>query len=377
MVDYKEEILVDEDYLKSLLSEIKKSKHTIDMEVYIFEEDDVGQLVADALCVAAKRGVKIRVLVDGIGSINWGGRITKQMELNGITTKIFHPLPWKISQWHRSVITRRSIFSKLFYLLSKINSRNHRKICIIDQSVVFVGSANISNHLFSNHKASKGWRETTVKLIDVNVDEVQYAFNKAWGKIKFKTRLYKSFKKIAAHPVFRLNYSWRLRRKYYKLLLDRISKAKIRIWVTNAYFVPDNFLLKKLVKARRRGVDVRILLPSKSDVIVESIVSTIFYSILLKHNVLIYEYLPTILHAKILIVDNWYSVGSLNLNYRSFKHDLELNVDIHTHEAREAIDNQFLLDLSKSKQLHLIDVNNESIFKKLLARLILIFRNWI
>lgn len=370
--EYKEEILIDAEYLKSLLNEINKAKYSIDMEVYIFDEDSTGQLVTDALCKAANRGVKIRVLVDGIGSINWGGKIKNQMELNGIKTKVFHPLPWKISRWYKSKSTLKILY-KIIFLLSKINYRNHRKTCIIDNSIVFIGSANINDHISNN----KCWRETTVKLVGVTIDDIQYAFDKAWGKIPFKSRLHKAFRKIKLDSVFLLNYSWRLRHQHYKSLLNRISHSNKRIWVTNAYFVPDSHLLKRLSKARRNGVDVKILLPEKSDIAIMSIVTSAFYFKLLKNGVLIYQYIPTILHAKTLIIDNWYSVGSSNLNYRSFKHDLEVDVNIQTDSAKEIIDEQFMFDLTQSRQLHLSDINNQSIFKRFIANVLLLIRYWI
>ncbi len=375
-IEYKEEILIDEEYLRSLLEEINKAKYSIDMEVYIFDDDLVGQSVTDALCNAAKREVQIRVLVDGIGSMNWGSNITNQLELNGIKTKVFHPLPWRISHWNRSSVVSKFIIYKIFFLLSKINNRNHRKVCIIDKSIVFVGSANINNHLLKlNTSSANNWRETCVKLVDVRTDEIQYAFDKAWGRIPFKNRLGKIFRNT--NSTFMFNYSWRLRHQYYKSLLKQIAHCSKRIWVTNAYFVPDSRLLKKLSKASRKGVDVRILLPEKSDVTMESIVTYTFYSILLKNGVLIYEYIPTILHAKVLILDDWYAIGSSNLNYRSFKHDLEVNVNIHTNQAKKIINTQFLYDLSRSRQLNLADVNNQSIVKRFFAWLILLIRYWI
>lgn len=376
-IEHDEEILIDDAYLKALLEEINKASSSIDMEVYIFDNDAVGQLVADTLCNAAKRGVKIRLLVDGIGSIDWGGNITKQMESHGIKTKVFHPLPWKISHWNRSIIVSKFIIPKIITLLSKVNSRNHRKACIIDKNIVFVGSANITSCLTNNNSFGKCWRETSVKLIGANISELQYAFDRTWGKIPFKQRLYKSFDKNTVTSIFQLNYSWRLRHQYYKTLLNRIHQCNERIWVTNAYFVPNSRLLKALINASCRGVDVKILLPDKSDIAIVSMVASAFYSTLLKNGITVYEYTPAILHAKVLILDNWYSVGSSNLNYRSFKHDLELDVNIKTDKAKKILDKQFLHDLSQSHQLKLADVNNQTIFKKIIAHFILLIKYWL
>lgn len=375
MSELKEIILQDESYLKTLLIDINNAKKSIDLEVYIFGNDSTAKQVADTLCNAAKKGIKIRVLVDGVGSTTWGGEITTEMELAGIETRIFHPLPWKFLHWRRSTHLPPVFIKKIFYLLSRLNYRNHRKVCIIDNEIVYVGSANINNHL-SCSKNHKAWRETTVKLINVATDEIQYAFDRAWSHFSIKKHLYAIYKNTF-NSIFHLNYSWRLRRQYHKQLMQRISACKTRIWITNSYFVPDNRLLKKLKKASKRGVDVKILLPSKSDIFLISMISNLFYSSLLKNGVSIFEFLPTILHAKILILDDWYAIGSSNLNYRSFLHDLEIDVEIRTQEAQKILDVQFLSDINQSDQIKYEDLKKQPFYKKLFGHLILLFRYWL
>lgn len=375
MSEFKEIILNDEDYLKSFLIDIKNAKKNLDIEAYIFENDTVGKIVADALCDAAKKGVKIRVLVDGVGSATWGGQITNQMEQSGIETRIFHPLPWKFLHWYRSSYLPKSFIKKIYYFLSRLNYRNHRKLCIIDNEIVYIGSANINDHL-CNSNSSKAWRETTVKLINVTTDEIQYAFDRAWFHFSIKKLLNNKYKKIF-YSIFHLNFTWRLRRHYYKQLIKRIGNCKTRIWVTNSYFVPDSRLLKTLIKARQRGVDVRILLPGESDIFLISMVTNTFYSLLIKNGVLVYEFMPTILHAKILILDDWHLIGSSNLNYRSFFHDLEINVEIQTQAAKEIIEKQFLIDIKQSRQIQADDLKKQPFCKKIFGKFILLIKYWL
>lgn len=371
---YQEIILFNEAYLEALITAITQAQQTIDMEVYIFEEGVIGKKVVDALCEAATRGVNVRLLVDGVGSITWGA-LSPQLESAGVKVKVFHPLPWKIMHWKHINFTSNFFLAKILYLLSRMNSRNHRKVCIIDKKTIFAGSANISEHLLRTSNKEDCWRETSVELMDVNCDAVQYAFDHAWGSLSFKERWH-SFR-MAPDSIFQLNYSWRLRRKLYLSLLRKISQCRQRIWVTNSYFVPDGRLLKLLMRAQKRGVDVRILLPKKSDVLMISLVAPTFYSILLKNGVAVYEYLPCILHAKTLILDDWYVVGSSNLNSRSFKHDLEVNVEIRTQAAKEILEQQFSTDLSQSVQLQMSDINNQPYYKKIIARLILLGKYWL
>jgi|SRR5579885_631008 cardiolipin synthase len=369
---YQETILINDSYLMSLIADISAAKISIDLETYIFEDDTVGRAVTDALCQASAHGVRVRVLVDGIGTPGWGGQLTKQMENAGIQTRVFHPLPWLVSHWHRSTRISSSIIAMFLKIISRLNNRNHRKTCIIDGKIIYIGSANITRHLSSRSNCDI-WRDTNIKITGADITDILYAFDKAWNGISRKRQLNKPH----PNPIFRLNHSWQLRHIHYKLLLDKIARSRNRIWVTNAYFVPDYRLLKKLIRASKNGIDVKILLPQKSDVAIASLAATTFYSTLMKYGILIYEYLPSMLHAKILIIDDWFSVGSSNLNYRSLRHDLEIDVTIQTDEARQMLERQFLDDLSNSRLIDKNDLRSHSLFKKILGQLILLFRYWI
>ena len=368
-----EKILKNDAYFESLLSDISAAKESIDMEVYIFTEDIAGREIADALCAAAERGVHIRILVDGIGTPFWGSGITKKMEKCGIKTRIFHPLPFIISHWGRAAHVPVALIKKIIYLLSNCNSRNHRKIGIIDHQIVYVSSANIISYHLKKEKGGEEWRDTTVRLSHIDTTYLQVAFEKVWHRFPFRKKLKIALKQ---HPIFNLNYSWYQRRYSYKTLLSKIRSAKKRIWITNAYFVPDIFLLKALCKAAKHGIDIRILLPHQSDVLITSLVAKTFYSILLNSGISIYEYLPSMLHAKILIIDDFFSVGSSNLNSRSFWHDLEINVNIQTEESKKILEEQFLADLKHSQQIDFNYLKKQSWIEKMMGRLLLFFRQW-
>lgn len=338
-----ETILFNDDYFHSLFADIDLAKNTINLETYIFENDDLGRAIAQSLINATKRGVKVRILADAVGARSLTADFIKKITDSGIQFKFFHPL-------HR---------------FNTLNRRNHRKYCVIDSQIVYVGSANIVD----NH-----WRETGVKLINCDTKELDYAFNKAWGSNSLADRLHHALTFINLDPIFRLNYTWRLRRKLYKNLLERISMCSQRIWITNAYFIPDNSLLKRLIRAANKGVKVRIILPHESDVLISSLATTTFYSILLKKGILIYEYLPAMLHAKELIIDDWFLVGSSNLNYRSTLHDLEINVNVRDKNAKSQLENQFVEDMRNSKLITFEDLKKLSKFKLWIGRLLLIFR---
>lgn len=372
-----ETILIDDAYFTLLLTDIKSAKQSIDIEMYIFNDDAAGKILSDALCEAANRGVKIRVMVDGVGTLDWGNETTKKMEKCGILTKVYHPVPWILSHWHYEAHAPNSVISKFVHLLKKVNSRNHRKCCVIDNRIVYVGSANITEHLLHDQDKNEIWRETSVRITGVKTDLLLYSFEKAWRGLGFKKMPKPDLASINRDAIFRLNYTRKARRVYYANLLENISYAKKRVWVTNSYFVPESRLLKKLIAASRRGIDVRILLPNLSDVFIESLASKTFYSILLKNKVTIYEYLPSILHAKSLMIDDWYLVGSSNLNYRSLRHDLEIDVNIQSVEAKLQLENQFEVDVKNSRKMNIEDVKAQPVYLYLLGRVILFFRHWI
>jgi cardiolipin synthase len=374
---YSETIFTDGvNYFNSLIQEINEAQRFIELETYIFQNDILGQQIIQALIEAAKRGVKIRILVDGAGSSNWGGTTAKLLEDAHIETRIFHPLPWRLSQWGRTSI-RSPFFLKVMYFFSKINKRNHRKVCIIDRKTAYIGSFNISKCHLTKEQGGDGWRDTAVRLKDIDSNYLLDAFDAAWDSHNLQERFHNIFQHVNINSPIRLNYTRHHRRLLYKNLLRRIARCKHRIWITNAYFVPDNFLLKKLIDRADAGVDVRILLPQKSDVFIMPWASATFYECLLKSGVRIFEYIPSMLHAKTFILDDWVMLGSSNLNYRSLLHDLEIDVVLSSVEAKKTIEQQFLQDLTQSREIHWIEWNKRSSWRKIIGRLILYIKFWI
>src|SRR3990167_910773 len=350
---YKEQVFFDgKTHFTYLLQDIAHAQKSIDLETYAFHNDHLGQQVAQALVDAAKRGVRVRVMVDGAGSPLWSTNFANQLEIAGAITKVFHPFPWQLWNWSRSVV-KLPLLLKWTYLILKINFRNHRKVCLIDKTIAYIGSLNICKHHLAKSEGGDGWRDTSVRLSGTDFDDLQQAFESAWDHRTIKERIRKIFQQVHQDIPVRLNYTRHRRRILYKNLLRKIAQCKQRIWITNAYFVPDNFLLKKLKEAARSGVDVRILLPRKSDVIVMPWASSTFYYSLLQAGVRIFEYLPSMLHAKSLILDHWMLIGSSNLNYRSLLHDLEVDINIATDSAKQTLVQQFLDDLQHARELSL------------------------
>lgn len=372
----KEIILIDEEYFTSLIKDISQAQKTIDLETYIFQEDKIGQKIAEALCHAARRGVKIRILVDGFGTLDWGSTLTHKLENEKILTRVFHPLPWLVWHWWDTSKSTTAIIPKIIFLLSKINSRNHRKICILDNKIVYTGSANITANNLARTSGGDHWRDIGVKLEGIEIEDLQFAFERAWDHKPFHKYVFHIIDDKNEEPVFRLNNTWRRRRILYNTLMTKIAHCTKRIWITNAYFIPDKFLLRRLIRVAKKGVDVRILLPQKSDVFIVKLASYTFYQILLQHGIKIYEYLPGMLHAKALILDDWYCVGSSNINSRSFRYDLEVDVHIRTEAAQEKLARQFLNDIAQSEKIELADLKKQPLIKTIFGKLLLFLIRW-
>lgn len=375
---YSEQIFVSgARHFEALLKDLQQAERQIDLETYLFHKDHLGERVANALVEAAQRGVRVRVMVDGAGSPYWTTSFAHRLERAGAATKVFHPFPWQLWNWSRSVV-RLPVMLRWIYFILKANFRNHRKVCIIDNRVAYIGSLNVSKCHLERSEGGDGWRDTSVRLENMDLSELNKAFDVAWEHRTIKERLREAFAHIRRDPPIRLNYTRHRRRILYKNLLRRISQARRRIWITNAYFVPDNFLLRRLKEAARSGVDVRILLPKKSDILMMPWASSTFYYSLLQAGVKIFEYLPSMLHAKTLLIDDWALVGSSNLNHRSLLHDLEADITIHGKEGKQCLSQRFVEDLKQSREISLDSWHiHRPIRQRILGRLVLYIKRWI
>lgn len=343
----------NEKYHAELEKRISAAEKSIDLEVYIFQYDKVGKLIAAALCAAAHRGVKVRVLVDAVGSATATDKLAKQFVKAGVHFNTYNPFRF----WQVWKIFRNS------------NHRNHRKICVIDQQGAFVGSANIM---------VDDWKETTAYVEGPKVRQLSAAFEKAW----FRHQLFRSrkhlrlFAKYEPAPI-RLNDSLRRRTLNYLDFLRRIQECQTRVWLGNAYFAPDFRLVKQLCRAAQRGVDVQLLVPRHSDVFFMPWVTSTYYYGLLQAGVRIFEYQPCFYHAKIRIIDDWMLIGSSNLNHRSLLHDLEVDIQVVLPENQLLLEKDLSKDLKSSDEITLKDLARISWLKRSLARVFLLFKYWL
>jgi cardiolipin synthase len=359
----KEEIFIDgESYFQRMIESMDQAVVSIELESYIFDSDALGRRIVDALKRAAQRGIRVRVMVDGVGSPGWNASFARELKGAGGESRIFHPLSWNLLGWMGADRHPRSLGC-----LEQFNRRNHRKTCIIDKRVALVGGMNIS----ADHR---DWRDTSVRVEGPAVALLTDAFDAAWERRKPRRA---NHHQSAWDSLIKLNNTNRKRRHYFRERLFRIRSAKKRIWITTPYFVPSFKMVRALRSAARSKVDVRILLPGKADVIFMSWVNSAYYFALLQEGVRIFEYRPTMIHAKVLEVDDWVTIGSTNLNHRSLIHDLEADVVLSQTKSVRALDEQFLSDLRNSEEITLESWEKASLSRKAAGKVLLFFRYWI
>ena len=366
-----------DDFFHNLLNDMQQAQHTIFIETYIFKADNLGKKILSTIKEKSKQGVTVKLLVDGAGSPLFTTEI-ESLKSTSIQTKIYHPFPWNFWQWSKSVV-KLPIFLKWIYLLLNIPRRNHRKSYIIDSKIAYLGSFNVSADHISRQHGGKGWRDTGIRIENIDLTELISAFESCWHHRSIREYVRETFLRVRKDPPIRLNNTRFRRRLLYRQLLKKIKLAKNNIWITNAYFVPDNRLLKRLKNAALRSVTVKILIPKKSDTLIPIPWATaLFYNSLLKSGIKIYEYIPSMLHAKSIIIDNWATIGSSNLDYLSLFNNLEVDVRLSQKKSYDTIQQIFLDDLNHSEELSLKTWKiHHPWYKRIIGRIILYFKYFI
>jgi cardiolipin synthase len=324
-------------YFDALVAEISRARLSVDLEVYIFEVDEIGTKILRSLKDAVVRGVEVRMVLDGFGSFGMIRKLRSELESCGILVKVYHPLASALA----------------------LNRRDHRKLCIIDGKKVFVGGMNITAEQLH-------WRDTAVMVEGDAISSFINAYEMHWNK---KSRLRNKFG-------VRLNSSWRQRRKNYWNFISMILHARRRIWITNAYFVPHASLLHALRFAAVAGIDVKVIFP-KASLMQPKFMRWIvpaYYSKLIQAGIRVFEYHPSFIHAKTALIDQLAIVGSSNLNHRSLIHDLEIDVHLTRRNSVMELERQFCKDLHECREVTLSDLKRISLFRRILSRLLLLFR---
>ncbi len=331
---------------EAMLAAIVRARDHINMETYILEDDEVGQLFAQALLDKQAQGVQVNLIRDSVGTLSTPAAFFRQLTDAGVEVLEFNPVNPLAGEkdW-------------------EVNQRDHRKLLIIDGRVAFLGGINISA-VYSGGSSRKdldarpdnqpAWRDTDLQITGPVVAEFQKLFLATWEgqegrplqKKKYFPKLRKAGKEIVRAIGSTPDESFSL---IYATLLSAIGSAETSVFITNAYFVPDPQLLAALEASAGRGVDVRLILPSATDSWLVFHAGRGYYDRLLLAGVKIYERHGALLHSKTALVDGvWATVGSTNLDWRSFLHNQELNAVVLGQEFGEQVRAMFDQDLARS-----------------------------
>jgi cardiolipin synthase A/B len=368
-----------DDYFRDLVQAIHEAKNEIILESYIYDMDPIGLRVLGALAEAQARGVRVQILVDGVGSFNWVLSLSEYCKQHNLHFRVYHPLPFRMSFLRK--ISWRSL-RRILFLLKKANKRNHRKVVLIDKDRAFLGSLNISQVHTKEFLGNRAWRDTGIQVRGGPLGHLRRACLDAWvtarmERLHLRQRFIRLRSRQKTDDLLRMNSSapWR-----YFLLRDlnrRMRQSKQRILVTNAYFVPRRSVLRSLIRAAQRGVHVGLCLPEQSDVLPVRWASRSLYQRMLRAGIRIYEYQPQMMHAKTLVIDDWATVGSHNLNHRSLTHDLEVEAVLNRREWVEPLIERWDLDVRHSKPITQADLGRMNIFDRMMTRLAYWFRYWL
>ena len=335
----------------AMLAAIHSASQYINLETYIFNDDRIGRKFADALADKAEQGVEVRLIYDSLGSRDSSPEFFERLSKAGVALVEFHPV---------NPVTGGNPLN--------LNVRDHRKILIVDGEVAFTGGINIdrnyANSSMSVHRTVKnGWRDTHIEIRGTAVQGLQRLFDTTWnahgGDGSGVAERYFSRSSIpGGHHLVRVlsatggDQSISPIRIAYQYAMEA---ARERIWITTSYFAPDPDFLRTMKDAASRGVDVSILVAGQdTDAPLLLYASRSFYGDLLKSGVRIYESRDIMLHAKTAVIDGvWSTVGSSNLDYRSFIHNDEVNAVIVGEDFAREMEDLFRQDLAQADAISL------------------------
>lgn len=350
----------------AMLAAIAAAQHTICLETYILRADKTGRRFITALSERARAGVEVLLMFDA-----WGSDISDdalaELRLAGGRVLAFLPMRYDLG---------------LKRLISRVLRRNHRKSLVIDGEVAFLGGLNITDEYSAVADGGEGWRDTHVRIEGAAAVKVEAHFLTTWRRhkgapidsTKFKRKPSAGSTALAiVGNDFALNEK-AIRRAY----VDAFGRAKSRIFLTQAYFLPPHKVLRTLYKAVRRGVRVAVIVAATTDVRLVLWGARGLYPKLLKNGVEVYEWQGRVLHAKTAVIDGvWSTIGSSNLDALSLRRNLELNAVVVDQAFGKAMEDLFVDDLEHCQRITLPMVKGWGFLRRLLSWFAYQLRHWL
>jgi cardiolipin synthase len=308
-------LLNGDEIFPAMLAAIRSAEWSITFETFIYWAGEIGEEFSNALADRAAAGVEVHVLLDWLGSDKLDNDSLQRMKDAGVHVERYRPLRW--------------------YHLSRLNHRTHRKIMVVDGKVGFIGGVGIADQWLGHAQSPDHWRDTHYQVEGPVVADLQAAFLDNWIKSRADVlnddRYFPSLQPAGDVKAQVFKSSSREGSSSARLMfLISIEAARQRLLIENSYFVPDNRCVEALVTAAKRGVEIEILVPNHhTDVPLARRASRARWGPLLEAGIAIYEYQPTMLHCKLMVVDDrWTTVGSTNFDNRSFRLNDEANLNV-------------------------------------------------
>ena len=336
----------------AMLAAIRAARDHINMETYIFEADEAGARFAAALIDKQRQGVQVNLIYDSVGTLSTPKEFFTRLKDAGIKLLEYNPV---------NPLTAKAGWD--------VNQRDHRKILVVDGQTAFLGGINISGVYSgassdrpvggSGKAKDRPWRDTDLQLSGPVVADLQRMFIETWQRQKGEPLAKRNyFPKIAPKGTEVVRAIASAPEEPFSLIyatfISAINSAESQILMTNAYFVPDPQLMDALIGAVARGVDVRMILPSATDSWLVFHAGRAHYDRLLRGGLKLYERNDVLLHSKTALIDGvWSTVGSTNLDWRSFLHNQEVNAVILGQAFGDRMRASFESDLAASKQITL------------------------
>ena len=347
------------DFFHSLLRDIGKAKHHIHIDSYIFNDDALGYMVADELIEKAQQGVEVRVIYDDVGCWNVKGDFFERMREAGIEVHAFMPV-------------------KFPAFTGKVNYRNHRKLCVVDGKIGYIGGMNIATRYIQG-RSGQAWRDTHLRVRGGAVYGIQRAFLVDWYFVDrtliSNRRFYPDVsEKIKNDCLIQIVTSspvspWPdIMQGYVRILLQ----AKNYVYMETPYFLPTEPVLFAMRTAALAGVDVRLMIPYRTDAKLVEWASRSYVTQTVESGVKVYLYKAGFNHSKLLVSDNALcTVGSTNIDFRSFENNFESNAFIYDAQMARRLKQVFLQDVRDSVLLEDVkDLGRQTFVKNLWESLV-------
>ena len=308
----------------SMLQALRGATQTITFETYIYWRGDIADQFAAVLEQKAREGVSVKVLLDWVGSIPMEETLVERMQAAGVEVVRFRPVSWRT--------------------IDKVNNRTHRKIVVVDGSIGFTGGVGIGDEWNGDARTRAEWRDTHYRVEGPVVAEFQAAFAEHWleatGELLMGERFFPAIAAAGDRAAQVVTSSTNQRSVMHLMLMTALAAAETRIVLGTPYFVPDETTRHQLLAARRRNVEIDILVPGETtDARIVRKASRHLWGELLEAGIRIHEFEPTMYHCKLVVVDEaWASVGSTNIDDRALRLNDEVNLNAYDPAfAREQI----------------------------------------